>query len=106
MEVEETLAAERGGGDIGGGSAGDEERINSMAYNNAYVEGRWGLFRHAEAMRLITRKASLSGIDIPASPVDPNCKACPSFRIKGICNTGCRNAANHVAHTREQYLPL
>ena len=31
-----------------------------MAYNNAYVEGWWGLFRHAGAMRLITRKASLT----------------------------------------------
>ena len=38
-----------------------------MAYNNAYVEGRWGLFRHAGATRLITRKASLEGIDLPAS---------------------------------------
>ena len=44
-ESEETRDTEEGG--IGGGGAGDKERLNSMAYNNAYVEGRWGLFRHA-----------------------------------------------------------
>ena len=36
-----------GGGGIGDGGAGDEERLNSMAYNNAYMEGRWGLLWHA-----------------------------------------------------------
>ena len=77
-----------------------------MAYNNAYVEGRWGLFRHMVAMRLITRKASLAGIDLPALPVELNFKAFPAFHIKGMCNTGCRNAADHVAHIREQDLPL
>ena len=96
----------RGGSGIGGGGAGDEERLNSIAYNNAYVEGRWGLFWHTGAMRLITRKASLAGVDLPALPVDPNCKACSAFHIKGMCNTGCGNTANHVVHTREQDLPL
>ena len=30
----------RGGRGTGGGSTGDEERLNSIAYNNAYVEVR------------------------------------------------------------------
>ena len=77
-----------------------------MAYNNAYVEGSWGLFRNVGAMRLITRKASLAGVDIPASLVDPHCKACPAFHIKEMCNTRFGNAADHVAHTQEQDLPL
>ena len=42
-----------------------------MAYNNAYVYGQWGLFRHVGAMSLVTRKASLAGVDLPASPIDP-----------------------------------
>ena len=57
-------------------------------------------------MRLITLKASLAGVKLPALPVDPKCKACPAFHIKGMCNTGCRNVTNHVAHTQEQDLPL
>ena len=65
-----------------------------------------GLFWHTGEMRLIARKASLAGVDIPVLPVETNCKACPTFHIKGICNMGCRNAADHVAHTREQDLPL
>ena len=77
-----------------------------MKYNNAYVEGSWGLFQHAGAMRLITRKASLAGIDLPVSPVDPNCKTCPTFHIKGMCNTECGNVADHVVHTWYQDLPL
>ena len=85
---------------------GEEERLKSMAYNKAYVEGRWGLFRNVGAMRLITRKASLAGVGLPVFPVDPNCKACLAFNIKGMCNTGCGNAADHVAHTQEQDLPL
>ena len=65
-----------------------------------------GPFLARGAMRLITRKASLAGVDLPASPVKPNCKICPIFHIKGMCNTGCGNAADQVAHTGEQDLPL
>ena len=61
----------RGGGGTGGGSAGEEERPNAIVYNNAYVEGRWGLFRNAGATRLITCKASLASVKLPASLVDP-----------------------------------
>ena len=57
-------------------------------------------------MRLITRKASLAGVDLPTSPMDPKCKACPAFHIKGVCNTGCGKATNHIAHPQEQDLPL
>ena len=96
----------RGSGGIGSGGEGAEERLIAMADNNVYVKGRWGLFRNAGAMRLITLKASLAGFDLPASPVKPNYKACPAFHIKGMCNTGCRNAADHVTHTRDQDLPL
>ena len=92
----------RGSGGTGGGGEGSKERLNAMAHNNPYVEGRWGLLRNVGAMRLITCKASLAGIDLPALPVEPNCKACRAFHIKGMCNMGCRNADNHVEHTREQ----
>ena len=84
----------------------EEERPNAITYNNTYMEGRWGLFWHAEAMWLITRKSSLAGVELPSSLVDPKCKACPAFHIKGMCNAGCGNVIDHVAHTREQDLPL
>ena len=90
----------RGSGGVGGGGKGDEEHINAMAYNNAYVDGRWGLFQHAGAMRLITCKAILAGVELPASPIDPTYKACSAFHIKRMCNTGYRNADNHVLHTQ------
>ena len=77
-----------------------------MAYNNTYVEGRLGLFRHAGAMQLINFKASLAGVELPMSMVEPNCKACPAFRIKGMFNTGCGNADDNVAPTQEQDFPL
>ena len=67
---------------------------------------RRGIFRHAGAMRLITRKASLAGVELPMSPVDPKYKACPAFQTKGMCNTGCGNVTDHVAHTQEQDPPL
>ena len=81
---------------MGGDSKEAEESLNAMAYNNTYVGGRWGLFWNAGAMRLIICKASLAGVDIPASPIDPTCKACPAFHIKGRCNTGCVNGSYHV----------
>ena len=84
-----------------GSSTEEEERPNTIAYNNAYVEWRWGLFWHAGEMRLITRKASLADVEIPSSPVDPKCKACPAFHTKGMCNTGCGNVTDQVAHTRD-----
>ena len=65
----------RRSGGIGGGGEGADERLNAMAYNNAYVEGRWGLFRHTGAMQFITRKESLVGVELPTLPVDPDCKA-------------------------------
>ena len=58
------------------------------------------------AMRLITQNASLAGVKLPSLPVDPKCKACPAFHIKGMCNTGCGNLTNHVAHTQEKDPPL
>ena len=87
---------------MGGSGEGSKEHLNAMSYNNAYVDGRWSLFRNAGAMSLITRKASLAGVKIPASPIEPTCKACPKFHIKAMCNTGFRNVADHVPHTREQ----
>ena len=92
-------------GGAGGGGKGAKECLNAMEYNNAYVEGWWGLFWHVGVMRLIIHKASLVGVRLPALPVEPTCKACPAFHIKGMCNTGCRNAADHIAHTQEQDLP-
>ena len=77
-----------------------------MTYNKDYVDGRWGLFRHAGAIQLITRKASLTGVKTPASPTKSTCKSCPAFHIKGMCNMGCRNAADHLPHSQEQDLPL
>ena len=70
------------------------------------MEERWGAFRHAGAMRLITHKARTAGFELPSSPLDPKCKACPAYHIKGMCNTGCGNVADHGTHTREEDLPL
>ena len=70
------------------------------------MEERWGLFRNAGVMRLITQKASAAGIELPSLPVEPKCKACPEYHIKGMCNTGCGNVRDHVMHTREQDPPL
>ena len=95
-----------GGGGAGSGSTGKEDRPNAISYINAYMEEIWGLFRNTGAMRLITRKASTAGVELPSSPIDPKCKACPAYHIKGICNTGCGNVEDHVTHTREQDLPL
>ena len=58
------------------------------------------------AMRLITQNASLAGVKLPLSPVDPKCKACPAFHIKRMFNTGCGNVIDHVVHTQEQDFPL
>ena len=101
-ESVQTRAA--GGGGVSGSTG--EDRPNGIAYNNAYMEERWGLFRNAGAMRLITRKASSTGVELPSSPVDPKYKACPAYHIKGMCNTGCDNVGDHITHTREQDLPL
>ena len=34
------------------------------------MEDRWGAFRHAGAMQLITRKASAAGVELPSLPLD------------------------------------
>ena len=94
-----------GGGGGGSGSTG-EERPNAIAYNNSYLEDRWGAFQHAGAMRLINRKPSTAGVELPSSLLDHKCKACPAYQIKGMCNTGCGNVGDHAVHTREQDLPL
>ena len=88
----------RGGGGRGDGIRVAEDRPNAMAYNNDYVDGRWGLFWHAGAMQLITHKASLVVVDIPASPIEPAFNSCPAFHIKGLCNMWCGKAADHFPH--------
>ena len=95
-----------GGVWAGGGSTGEDERPNAIAYNNADVEERCGLFRNAGAMRLITRKASAAGVELPSLPVDPKYKACPTYHIKEMCNTGCSNVGDHITHTWDQDPPL
>ena len=102
------LAAAGGGGGRPRARAptADPPRLNQMAYNDAYVDGRWGLFRHAGAMRNIVRAAKEAGNHLPVSPIDPTCKACPAFHVKGMCNAGCGNAGDHKPHSREQDLPL
>ena len=61
----------RGSRGVERGGEGAEKRLNYMAYNNTYVDGRWGLFCHAGAMRLITHKASLAGVELPTLPIEP-----------------------------------
>ena len=57
-------------------------------------------------MWLITRKSSTAGLELPSWPLDPKCKVCPAYHIKGMCNTGCRNVGYHAVNAREQDLPL
>ena len=66
----------------------------------------WGALRHTGDMRLFTRKAIAAGVDIPSSPVVPKCKACPTYHIKRMCNTGCGNVGDHATHAREQDISL
>ena len=54
-------------------------------------------------MRLITRKSSTVGVELPSSPLDPKCKACPAYHIKGMCNTGMYGVIPHVPATRVAY---
>ena len=70
-----------------------------MAYNNNYFYGRCILFWHAGSMRLITRKESIAVVEIPAYLIDCTCKDCTAFHIKGMCNTGCGNTADHFPHS-------
>ena len=56
----------RRGRGVEGGGKGSQERLNAMAYNKVHVDGQWGLFRHGGEMRLITCKASLASIELPA----------------------------------------
>ena len=63
----------RGGGGPGGGSTGEEEQTNAIAYNNAYMEGRWGLFRHTRAMRLTLSPDAAYGGGMSSRPTQvPN----------------------------------
>ena len=104
-EEEAQKQAAEGEGGWGSGGTGDD-RPNAIAYNNAYMEDIWGLFRHAGAMWLITRKSITAGVKISSSPIDPKCKPCPAYHIKRMCNTGCGNVGYPVTHTWEQDLPL
>ena len=65
-----------------------------------------GRFPARGGYAVITRKASAAGFELPSSPLDPKCKACPAYHIKGMCNTGCRNVGDHTTHTREQDTPI
>ena len=42
----------------------------------------------------------------PASPVAANTEMCLAFHIKGLCNTRCGKAGDHVPHTEQQDTPL
>ena len=81
--------------------------LNAMAFNLGYKQGRWGVFCNAcGPVRALQKSAKEAGHVLPSSPLDPSCKSCVAYHMKGICNEARLNAGDHGDHTREQDMPL
>ena len=61
--------------------------LNAMAVNLGYNQGRWEVFRNAcGPVRALRKSAEEAGHVLPSSPLDPLCKSCVAYHIKGMCN--------------------
>ena len=81
--------------------------MNAMEFNMGYKQGPWEVFRNAcGPVRALQKSAEEAGHVLTSSPLDPSCKSCVAYHMKGMCNEACLNAGDHGDHTREQDLPL
>ena len=61
---------------------------------------------HVDLSERCEKSAKEAGHVLPSSPINPSCKSCVAYHMKGMCSEACLNAGDHGDHTREQYLPL
>ena len=81
--------------------------LNAMAFNLGYKQGRWEMFCNAcGPVRVLQKSAEEASHVLPPSPLDPSCKSCVTYHMKGMCNEACLNAGDHRDHTREQDMHL
>ena len=52
------------------------------------------------------KSAEEAGCVFTSSPLDPSCKSCVAYHMKGMCNEACLNAGDNGDHTQEQDMPL
>ena len=58
-------------------------------------------------MSVSVRRVKENATDpLPPSKVDPSLAMCLAWHAKGLCNTACRNRADHVTYTNSEYQPL
>ena len=75
--------------------------LKAMAFNLGYNQGRWEVFCNAcGTVRALRKSAEEAGHIFPPSPLDPLCKICVAYHMKGMCNEACLNYVNHRDHTR------
>ena len=55
---------------------------------------------------MLQKSAEEAGHVLPPSLLDPSCKICVAYHMKGMYNEACLNAGDHGYHTREQDMPL
>ena len=70
-----------------------------MVYHPSYYETRWKVLRDkAGPMRGSLKRASGLGLTLPPSPRDASKDSCPSYHIKGLCNSRCSRAGDHMSY--------
>ncbi len=91
-----------GGASMAGGTnpqGSGSVRTNSVLTNPIDVKPR---FKHFKQMNLRARDVKSRATEEPPMNTNKNCKMCPSFHFKGICNTNCGGAGDHGPHTDAQ----
>jgi hypothetical protein len=75
----------------GGGSC-----TNSVLTNPADVEPRFKKFKQ---MHLKARDVKTRAKEEPPENTSKSGRMCPLYHFKGVCNTNCGNATDHISHT-------
>ena len=75
---------------------GKQQTVRHPNYNAALFDKYCQMrLRHPQLLRKVSACP-------PASPHYASIEMCLSFHVKGICNTCCSRAADHLLHTPEQ----
>jgi hypothetical protein len=95
------------GGPPTGGS--DETKASNSRLNNTHFStALFGAYKSTSAKSVALRKKVADGTigPLPRSKVDSTMPMCLAWHTKGLCNSNCPCAHNHVVYSTSEYAPM
>ena len=87
----------------------DETKATNMQLDNTHFNSSlFGAYKSTSVKSAALRKKVADGTigPLPMSKVDSTMPMCLAWHTKGLCNSNCPCACNHVAYSMMEYAPM